>query len=623
MMGSYKFMKPLGVIVSVDGDISQVGMYNMSNDASFLWDGDILVGPQVGAFLTIEQNGVHIITTVISEKIMDQQNTVKSEQFDNRYKKDSINRIILLKTQGVIENGNFQLTSQYVPMVGNKVVLTSKIDLDAIYDIDDGEATICIGKSAREKRPVSLPINKFFASHIGIFGNTGSGKSNTLHKLYLELFHSEFEDQIYKKSKFFVIDFNDEYTQPGQFGVKEDHKKVWQINTSNPGKGDKIPVTEEYLFNPDILAILFNARPATQVPFLRNSIKEFLKIEQINDFSELELGLLKKLLLDYKEVGYEPIENWVKVTKDFGAKSKLLNKILNGTKVTNYAKLEIYFKNKQNKIIYDGEFCSLEATNLQNLCDELENLYDNKNEIERLKFFLEYQKIYVSAWKSTNLEHINPLFNRLRVALDSIESIVEVVPSIKNKFKCLNIFSLVHANQDVKRLIPMMISKMVYDDQKEVVSNTKQITQTCHLIIDEAHNILNSEEKRNGDSWQDFRLSVFEEIIKEGRKFGFFLTISSQRPADISPTIISQLHNFFVHRLVNENDLRMLENTMPTLDKNSYNEISSLGQGEAIITGNAMKVPMLVKVDKEKSIRPKSDDIILTDLWTSDVSITP
>lgn len=160
----------------------------------------------------------------------------------------------------------------------------------------------------------------------------------------------------------------------------------------------------------------------------------------------------------------------------------------------------------------------------------------------------------------------------------------------------------------------MMISEMVYDNQKEVVSNNKKITQTCHLIIDEGHNILNSEEKRNGDSWQDFRLSVFEEIIKEGRKFGFFLTLSSQRPADISPTIISQLHNFFVHRLVNENDLRMLENTMPTLDKNSYNEISSLGQGEAIITGNAMKVPMLVKVSKEKTIRPKSDDIVLTDL---------
>ena len=113
-----------------------------------------------------------------------------------------------------------------MPMVGNRVVLTSKADLDAIYDIDDGEATICIGKSAREKRSVSLSINKFFASHIGIFGNTGSGKSNTLHKLYLELFKSPYKTEIFNKSKFFVIDFNGEYTQSGQLELMKTIKNL-------------------------------------------------------------------------------------------------------------------------------------------------------------------------------------------------------------------------------------------------------------------------------------------------------------------------------------------------------------------------------------------------------------
>ena len=161
----------------------------------------------------------------------------------------------------------------------------------------------------------------------------------------------------------------------------------------------------------------------------------------------------------------------------------------------------------------------------------------------------------------------------------------------------------------------MMISKMLYDIQKKRISSSKLIDYTCHLIIDEAHNILNSEHINNGDNWQDYRLSVFEEIIKEGRKFGFYLTLASQRPADISPTIMSQLHNFFIHRLVNDNDLDMLSRTVPTLDKNSYKMLPTLGQGEAIVTGNAMKIPMLLKVDKEDTIRPKSDDVKLTDLW--------
>jgi hypothetical protein len=163
----------------------------------------------------------------------------------------------------------------------------------------------------------------------------------------------------------------------------------------------------------------------------------------------------------------------------------------------------------------------------------------------------------------------------------------------------------------------MLLSKMIYDEQKKIVAG-KDVAKTKHLIIDEAHNILNADYRNNGDDWQDYRLSVFEEIIKEGRKFGFYLTLSSQRPADISPTILSQTHNYLIHRLVNEKDLRMLENTMPTLDKSSYQKIPSLGQGEAIITGNAIQVPIFVKIDKEEKNRPSSDDVNLIELWSQE-----
>lgn len=119
-----------------------------------------------------------------------------------------------------------------------------------------------------------------------------------------------------------------------------------------------------------------------------------------------------------------------------------------------------------------------------------------------------------------------------------------------------------------------------------------------------------------GDDWRDYRLSVFEEIVKEGRKFGFYLTLASQRPADISPTILSQLHNYFIHRLVNEKDLTAVANTMPTIDRATFQRLPSLGKGETIISGAAVQVPLLVKVDWEPTIRPSSDDTILTKLWS-------
>ena len=137
-----------------------------------------------------------------------------------------------------------------------------------------------------------------------------------------------------------------------------------------------------------------------------------------------------------------------------------------------------------------------------------------------------------------------------------------------------------------------------------------------HLIIDEAHNILSQQSNRESESWKDYRLEQFEEIIKEGRKFGVFITIASQRPADISPTIVSQLHNFLIHRLVNERDLFLIDNTISTLDSMSRSLIPGLAQGSCVVTGTAFDLPMLLQVDRlPLGKQPASDDVDLEGLW--------
>lgn len=610
-------VKKLGVIVGVDGDISQVGMYQLSNDAEYLWYGDILQGAKIGAFLTILQNNVKIIASVVTEKVADQQNTIRSTEFDNRFSKNSINRIVHLKTKGVIENGEFKVTSQYVPMIGNEVCITSKQDLELIYGINESEPTISIGKSILEGQVVPLSINKIFASHIGVFGNTGSGKSNTLHKLFLELFRSDYREKILELSKFYVIDFNGEYTKYDSFGVT-DKKKVFDIDTRNQTI-NKIPITSDYLFDPDILSILFGATIATQVPFLRKALNIWEE-KKFNGTSiaKFVIGTLKKILTSGDSVNSEAKENWITVARDYLQTTEF--NLLDNLRSLNFHSSDKYYFSGPPANVFINDKSEINDQALAYLCipgltNALENSFNQLSMIDKLKFHLEFQKVHQSAWKSTNIEHINPLFHRIENALNSLKKVVEVKDSIEGDFSSLNIINLVHANQEITRLIPMLISKMVYDKQKENI-NRDNVTCTSHLIIDEAHNILNAQNHSVGDTWQDYRLNIFEEIIKEGRKFGFYLTLSSQRPADISPTILSQVHNYFIHRLVNDNDLRMLVNTMPTLDKTSFNKIPSLGKGEVIITGNAIQVPVFVKVDKEEIIRPNSDDVILTELWS-------
>ena len=611
-----EYRKKLGVIVGVDGDNSYVGMYRMSNDAEFIWHGDILTGPKIGAFLTINQNDIKIIASVSTEKVIDQQNTIKSSEFDNRYAKNSINRLITLKVKGVINEGIFEVTSQYVPMIGNEVTLTTNEELKIIYGVEGMKETIFIGESIIEGQPIQLPINKLFASHIGIFGNTGSGKSNTLHKLFLELFRSKYYENIIKKSQFFIIDFNGEYIRENMFAVKEGDKEIFEINTRSEKQGRKLPIKRDYLFDADILAILFDARPATQLPFLRNALKTYKeKITNADSFASIEIGLLISIIKGTKSVAGDALENWIAAAENIGVKKEKLQGLEDNFVKNIYGNLKM--KSKTGKtILNDGQITAEGKSELKinDIENELTVLFKIANPIQRLNYFLQFQKVYVSAWKSANIEHINPLFNRIRTSFDSLEKVIDVYEEVSGKYKAMNIISLVHANQEITRLIPMLISKMIYDEHRVRVS-TQNVKETKHLIIDEAHNILNAEYRNTGDDWQDYRLSVFEEIIKEGRKFGYYLTLASQLPADISSTILSQTHNYLIHRLVNDQDLRMLENTMPTLDNSSYLMIPSLGKGEVIITGNAMKVPVFVKVAKEESVRPNSDDILLTDLW--------
>ncbi|OFN49244.1 ATP-binding protein [Rothia sp. HMSC071F11] len=627
----------LGVVVAVEGDIAEIAMYSMANDSVILWNGELLNGPRVGSYITILQGNVKIITKVISEKIIDQQNTIKSNEFDNRFSKNSINRIIKVKTTGVVKGDRFEITTKYIPMIGDIASITNGEEIGVIYSTSDDPAeTIIVGESIFGNYTIQLPVNKFFASHIGIFGNTGSGKSNTLHKIYMELFN--FSCGVLQKSKFVVIDFNGEYAHSESFGCKESQKCIYNISTRYSSRNsDKIPISQEYLYDPEILSILFDARPATQVPFLRKSINKYNEIMKDNGtygdlkYGKYILGTLKKILVSRKSANDNAFDNWLETYYKYnelaglGQKSNLYGKL---SSIKPRGNDSYSIENTATGVDFFNSGGSSESVELEfeeELVSSLRNILSTINDIQKIGMILEFAKVHSTAWGKVNSEYLSPLFSRVSSSLKSLEKVIEIVENPIDNIKPITIINLLHVNQDIKRLIPMMFSKMIYDAQKYKVSKCSEcVASTVHLIIDEAHNILNDSQQRNGDSWQDYRLFLFEEIIKEGRKFGFYLTLSSQRPADISETILSQVHNYFIHRLVNERDLRMLENTMPTLDAQSYKTIPSLGQGECIITGNAVAVPIFTKINwQEEDPRPKSDDVVLTDIWNNHSSSAP
>ena len=187
----------------------------------------------------------------------------------------------------------------------------------------------------------------------------------------------------------------------------------------------------------------------------------------------------------------------------------------------------------------------------------------------------------------------------------------------------VTIINLQNASLDTRKLIPLVISRALYREHKsryQALDDGTDLSRHSHhflnFIIDEAHNLLSYESSRESDTWRNTRLEMFEEILKEGRKFGVFVTLASQRPHDISPTITSQLHHYLLHQLVNPIDVAAVRNSVAYLDELAFDELTSLARGTCIISGTSIQVPAIVNIDKlHNDRRPHNETIDLNIHW--------
>jgi hypothetical protein len=125
----------------------------------------------------------------------------------------------------------------------------------------------------------------------------------------------------------------------------------------------------------------------------------------------------------------------------------------------------------------------------------------------------------------------------------------------------------------------------------------KRTLQPFVLILEEAHNYLRP---RRDDESHGLQLSreTFERIAKEGRKFGLSLIIASQRPSDVSATVLSQCANFIVHRIQNPDDIDFFKKILPTASRDLLDQLPILAPGDGLLVGSAVNVPARVKVRK-------------------------
>ena len=590
----------IGEVVEVSGRRISVLVDRNKNVTDLFFDGQLLRNVAVNGYIEIRKGFLTLIGKVEGEKTVEESQAGEPSAFSNL---DRNKRLLTIALVGFISNdGLFFGGTRELPLIGNEAFLVTSKRIHQIHSlVSAGDMAVTFARTENEDYEIAFPVDGLFNSHIAIFGNTGSGKSNTLATIFGAFLHTLKERnaaRFHDNCRFLLFDFNGEYVH---VNCITPDKRVYNLSTRT-NDGDKLPISQDSLLDIELLAILADATDKTQKPFLRRAISLCKHVSESGDPNEHFQNILRQrvtsilqmsdkvrvdLLLDYLRALLPEVDaagNEVELAADLDWNNTLA---------------EFKLRTGHNRYLKSNPDLIPETI----LYGHVSTFTLSNNVLTRLISFMYLQLISDVLSNRAQNEHIAPAINKLRSKQPDIEKLFDTTAGGdiwgEDNFVVLNLLGV---NTEMKKTIPLLVAKREYDAKKHQ-GGEKSLT----IIIDEAHNILSSESVRESESWKDYRLETFEEIIKEGRKFGVFVTIASQRPNDISQTITSQAHNYFIHRLINQKDLATIASAVSYIDKLSEESIPTLPTGTCIFSGTAGQMPLKLVVTKlEGYKRPQS-----------------
>ena len=149
---------------------------------------------------------------------------------------------------------------------------------------------------------------------------------------------------------------------------------------------------------------------------------------------------------------------------------------------------------------------------------------------------------------------------------------------------------------------------MIFDTRKGLPGQDRK-KGPIHLVLDEAHRYI----KKDGN--YILRENIFERIAREGRKFSYYLLVSSQRPSELSPVVLSQCSNYIIHRIHNRVDLDFVTSVLPYFSDDYTTKIKQAVPGEALVFGNCVPMPLRVQIHKANP-EPASQNCKVWEEWT-------
>lgn len=535
---------------------------------------------------------------------------------------DMDNSIVRARFLGEITNGRLLGGVLRKPSLDAKIRIIEPNEIPLIVGSDE-RGYMLLGQSPYYNEcPVYLDVNNFFSNHFAIFGNTGSGKSCGVSRLVQNMFHDE---RLFPyKANMLFFDSSGEYYNAFKNLNQINSNYHYKFYTTNEADGIGEPLRLPiYLLNVQDLALLLQATTHSQLPIIERMLKlAMIFAEDGVDANAYKNHLIAKAIMTIlytnqtspnkrndvfsilascstNEFNLEAQVEGIGYTRKFRelflidqdgefAESVLLTEYISGFIKDEYDSYE-----PQGGVFYtlDDLEKALNFTLISEGWLRNENTYGDSVTIRvRLHdLIIGNNHKYFEVGEYMTLE----------------QYLSSLLISNGQKYQIVNI-NLDDVDDDFAKVITKIYSRLIFEFAKGLEDRA---SIPFHIIVEEAHRYIQNDTDRFLIGY-----NIFERIAKEGRKYGVLLGLISQRPVELSDTVISQCSNFLIFKMNHPVDVEYIKKMVPNISDEIVEKQKSLQAGTCLVFGMAFRIPLIVKLQMPDPA-PKSGNCNVVEIW--------
>ncbi len=548
------------------------------------------------------------------------------------------------------------------PSVGDQILIPTPEQIAAIVGAKDKDRRVRIGSSPlAANTSIMVDPDKIFGRHVAILGNTGSGKSCSVAGLIrwsLDAAQAALEQGAAEpNARFIILDPNGEYAKA--FADKGGNVRLFRVPPVDSQRGERALRLPAWLWNGHEWSAVSFARPGAQRPLLLQALRELKNGKQEGT---PRTTIVRRYLYSYRVMIDAMLTEGAatfagsatnrrrcgELLDNISADCEDLAKSVDGQYCAALEEISATIGGvAQSRRSSNGWFNAFSVQDMEATRDVLrsfENLVEDTSAAAQLTedapipfdvhMLPEHLERIAATEGGALAGFISTLGMRIRglMADPRLGPVVGSEPEITfDAWLDDLVGSNAAANGQVAiidlSLVPSEIIHVVVAVFGRLTFEALQRYRRKHpegkplptiLVLEEAHNFVRRGSNEDGPPENPTQLcrETFEKIAREGRKFGLGLMLSSQRPSELSPTVLAQCNTFLLHRIVNDLDQALVARLVPDNVAGLLKELPSLPSRQAVLLGWATPIPLLVEMDElAEAHRPQSSDPDFWEVW--------